>query len=257
MTSALIGFTGFVGGSVASQRSFDEYYRSTNIEDMAGRSYELVVCCGAPGVKWLANKEPEKDLAAIRRLMSALGQIRSRVVVLVSTVDVYPLPRGVDELTPIDPETVAPYGKHRLLLERFVAERFERFHVMRLPGLFGPGLKKNAIYDLLNDHQTEKIDHRAVFQFYSTERLWADIERVVDAGLPLVNWSTEPVSVAEMALKSFAIDFRQETDAAPARYDMRTAHAARFGQSGSYIYSRDEVLTDLRRYVARARGGRP
>ena len=60
MSRALIGYTGFVGGNLHLQTPFDDVYNSKNIDSLRGKSYELVVCAGAPGVKWKANKEPEK-----------------------------------------------------------------------------------------------------------------------------------------------------------------------------------------------------
>ncbi len=50
---------------------------------------------------------------------------------------------------------------------------------MRLPGLYGPGLKKNVIFDFLHDNDVHKIDSRGVFQFYDTTRLWRDLEIAV------------------------------------------------------------------------------
>jgi hypothetical protein len=68
MKSALVGHTGFVGGTLLRQRSFDDLYNSRNVEALAGKTYDLVACAAAPGVKWKANQEPEQDLASIRRL---------------------------------------------------------------------------------------------------------------------------------------------------------------------------------------------
>jgi hypothetical protein len=59
MSSALIGHTGFVGGNLRRQGSYDELYNSKNIESIAERSFDLVVSAGAPAAKWIANREPE------------------------------------------------------------------------------------------------------------------------------------------------------------------------------------------------------
>ncbi|MFQ5504898.1 MAG: pyridine nucleotide transhydrogenase, partial [Planctomycetota bacterium] len=87
---ALIGHTGFVGQNLQRQGSFDGLYNSGNIESIADRSYDLLVCAGAPGVKWKANQEPEVDLASIQRLIRSLERVAARKLVLISTVDVYP-----------------------------------------------------------------------------------------------------------------------------------------------------------------------
>lgn len=49
MTSALIGYTGFVGGNLAKQMSFDRVYNSQNIADIEGKQFNLVVCAGVRG----------------------------------------------------------------------------------------------------------------------------------------------------------------------------------------------------------------
>ena len=51
MKTALIGSTGFVGGNLQRQAAFDDGYHSRNIESLAGKSYDLIVCAGAPAVQ--------------------------------------------------------------------------------------------------------------------------------------------------------------------------------------------------------------
>ena len=55
--------------------------------------------------------------------------------------------------------------------------------VVRLPGLFGAGLKKNVVFDLLHDNDVHKIDSRGVFQFYNLDRLWRDVQIAVPRGI--------------------------------------------------------------------------
>ena len=244
MSRALIGHTGFVGGNLLAQASFDHRYRSTDIEEIRGRSFELVVCCGAPAVKWKANQEPEADLANLERLMGCLGEVEADHVVLVSTVDVYPDPVGVDEATPVEDTAGGAYGRHRRLLERFVEKRFDTTTV-RLPGLFGPGLKKNVIYDFLHANRLEAICAESQFQFYPLGRLWADIETARGAGVPLVNFATEPVAVADVARVGFGLDFANPEAGPPVHYDMRTRHAALFGGRDGYLVDAAGVLAGI------------
>ena len=245
---ALIGHTGFVGGNLAAQAPFDDGYNSRNIEEIAGKRYDLVVCAGAPAVKWKANQEPEADRAAIARLESALGAAAIAELVLVSTVDVYPAPVGVDESTRIDPAAGQPYGRHRLGLERFLAGRFKTT-IVRLPGLFGPGLKKNVIYDFLHGNAVDRIDAASVFQFYDLADLWKDIEKVRGARLDVCNFATEPTSVATVAKAAFGLDFAGKGPGAPAHYDFRTRHAALWGRTDGRIRGAAEVLAALRDFV--------
>ncbi|WP_206077685.1 NAD(P)-dependent oxidoreductase [Aquamicrobium sp. LC103] len=238
-----------MGTTLLRQASFDALYRSTNIGEIDGRTFDTVVCAGAPAQKWLANRDPEADREAIGRLVSRLRTISCRTFVLVSTVDVFKSPEGVDENTRIDEVGLHPYGLHRLQLETFVAEHFPRHMIVRLPGLVGPGLRKNILYDFHNDNNVAAIDSRHVFQFYPMVNLWRDIETALEAGLSLVHLTAEPLGVAEAALGGFGRAFSNRLDVSPLNYDMRTRHAALFGGTGDYQYSRRESLLAIRAYA--------
>ena len=248
MPSALIGHTGFVGGNLLRQASFDDVYNSSNIGDINGKRYELIVCAGAPGTKWKANQEPEADRRSLDLLTSSLEKVAADHVILLSSIDVYPRPVQVDEGTRIDAPG-SPYGEHRLRLEEFVRDRFEST-VIRLPALFAPGLKKNVIYDLLNNHRVDKIHGDSVFQFYPLVRAWQDIDVVRRNRLPLVNFATEPTSVGEIAQKIFGFELEQHDVENAARYDMRTKYANLFGKSGPYMYNRPGILKALGEFVS-------
>ncbi|MDZ4774506.1 MAG: pyridine nucleotide transhydrogenase [Planctomycetota bacterium] len=249
MTSALIGHTGFVGGNLASQQSFDAQYNSSNIEEIAGRSFDLVVCAGAPGAKWLANQDPEGDRAAIERLMRTLQRVSAARFVLISTVDVFAHAVGVDETTRVDVDRGSPYGRHRRELEQLVESHFANVLVVRLPGLFGHGLKKNVIFDFLHENRLDRVPSDGVFQFYDLAQITRDIERCLAAAVPLVHFATEPVSVADVARVAFGREFTNRLDTPAPRYDIRTIHARHFGRAGNYIATKDETLERIGAFV--------
>lgn len=253
MTSAIIGHTGFVGGNLVTQVEFDARYNSSNIEDIAGRSYDLVVCSGARAEKWRINQEPERDRAELQRLQDCLRAAHIEQLVLISTVDVYPEPFGVDEGTPIDVDAASAYGRHRRELELWAESNFDTV-VVRLPGLFGRGLKKNAIYDLLHDNMVDRIHADARFQFYDLSSLWRDIETAMEHRLHVVNFATPPVSMQDVARRAFGTEFDNRPDGvSPPSYDMRTRHHDAYGGPEGYITTREDVLDRLAGFVERER----
>lgn len=249
MSYALIGASGFVGTTLQRQRRFDELYRSTNIASVAGREFDTVVCAAAPAQKWIANREPERDRENLDALFGHLSSLRCRRFVLVSTVDVFGSPVGVDESTEVVEHGLHAYGLNRRILEKRVADRFADHLIVRLPGLVGPGLRKNVIFDFLNDNNVSAIDSRGVFQFYPMVNLWSDVERSFEAGLRLVHLTAAPLGVAEIAREAFGRDFRNEVLPQAARYDFRSRHAAVYGGAGDYQYSVRESLLAIRAYA--------
>ena len=98
----------------------------------------------------------------------------------------------VDEDSEIDPAAASPYGRHRRELEQFCLERFSAT-VLRLPLLFGPGLNKNVLFDLLIDHEVENIHPDGAFQYYAVAHLWRDANIALERALPVLNLACEPV----------------------------------------------------------------
>lgn len=252
MADALIGYTGFVGNNLASQHDFAACYNSTNSAAIAGRHYNLLVCSAAPAEKWKANKDPEHDIATIKGLADRLVSATAEQLILISTVDVYPTPIGVTEASPIDPSLCGPYGLHRHWLEQFVKQHFTTL-IVRLPGLFGSGIKKNIVYDFLNNNQVENIHADSIYQFYNLDRLWTDIGTALEHRLELINFATQPVRVHEVVSAAFGFSFDNRPGTPPARYDFRSEHAELFGGHDGYLYDRDTVLNELRDFVVRYR----
>lgn len=253
MSDALIGYTGFVGSSILRVRSFDARYRSTDIDTIRNRQFDLVVCCGAPAEKWRANRDPDEDRARLATLTDALAHVRAERFVLISSIDVYPHPSGVDEETHIDAAAGQPYGRHRLGLEAFCRARFAAT-VIRLPGLYGKGLRKNAVFDLLNDRPVDAVAGNARFQFYDADRLWSDVERVLAAGTDTVNITAEPVTMSDVAMRVFGRTLPTPWSHSAPSYDVRSRYAHLVGGDNGYWFDASAVFDGLRRFVARERG---
>ena len=252
-TAALIGHTGLVGSNLVRQFRFADCYNSSNIGDIGGRRYDLLVCSGARGTKWIANRDPQADIAGIESLTRHLDRVQAANLILISTVDVYGVPARVDEDTAIDESTQTAYGRHRYQLERHVCDRFPRVLIVRLPGLFGQGLKKNALYDLMWNHEVEKIHPEASYQFYGLEHAGADIVRLAMAGASLGNLVTEPLPIQLVAQQLFGVTLTMAQPGAPAAYDVRTKHAAVFGGANGYLKDSMAVMNEIREFVASSR----
>lgn len=253
---ALIGFSGFVGTTLLKQRHFDSLYRSTNIDEIVGQTFDTVVCAGAPAQKWLANKDPADDLQKIEALIEKLKTVTCRQFILISTVDVFKEPVNVDEATPVDTTGLHAYGLHRYYLEQFVSQHFPDALIVRLPGLVGPGLKKNIIYDFLHENNVAQIESRGVFQFYPMINLWYDIEIALQHKLKLLHLTAAPVSVADVAKYGFGFEFTNHVQDKPGNYSMKSRNSHLFTSDADYQYNRRESLMAIRAYAQSENGGK-
>jgi hypothetical protein len=240
--NALIGYTGFVGGGLLRDRPLGAIFNSKNIGDMRGRSFDTVVCAGVSAVKWLANKEPENDWQGIARLLDGLEGVTAQRFVLISSIDVYRNPSGQTERDVPETDGLHPYGLHRLKLESIIRDRFPVCNVVRLPALFGTGLRKNAIYDMMNLNQPEKVIPNASFQWYPTWRLASDLDRIVASEVALINITTEPVTMSSINDRFFPDVSIGAPVPNPPRYDLHTAYSEILGGTGPYHLSSGQVL---------------
>lgn len=170
---ALVGYSGFVGSNMNRQTHFDAHYNSKNISDAYGSSPDLLVYAGVRAEKFISNTNPEQDYDHIIDAYKNIKKINPKQIVLISTIDVYDHPVAVDEDTIISTEKLHPYGLHRYQLEGMITELGMPSLIVRLPALFGFGLKKNFIYDLL--HPIPRlINQKKMAELYSLD---ADIQQ--------------------------------------------------------------------------------
>lgn len=146
----IIGHTGFVGGCLTAQHGFAGQFNSRNIDEIGHSAFETVVCAAAPGSMLAANTAPERDKAQIEQLCAALSQVRTKRFVLISSIAVLADFAGKDVETTQAFQDALAYGRHRRMLEAFCQDHFEDTLILRLPALYGTGLKKNFLFDLLN-----------------------------------------------------------------------------------------------------------
>lgn len=144
----LVGSTGFVGGNLINSHQFTHTCHSTDIHEYFASSPDLCIYAGVPSAMYLANSNPDADLDIIKTARNNIRKINPKKIVLISTIAVYQDSKGKDEYSPIDRENLSAYGKNRLQLERWVKEDFEEVLIIRLPALYGKGLKKNFLYDI-------------------------------------------------------------------------------------------------------------
>lgn len=136
MKTAIVGYTGFVGTNLCLSFGFDAKYNSKNVEQAFGTKPDLLIYSGVKAEMFLANKYPEEDLKCIENAIYNIRMIQPHNVVLISTISTY------------EPEL--PYGKNRLYLENWVTDNYPDSLIVRLPALFGKGIKKNFIYDMIH-----------------------------------------------------------------------------------------------------------
>ena len=256
MKRALIGYTGFVGASLLASGGFTHGFNRADAAEARGIRFGEVVVAAVPCLA--AQPDDAADAAAVAALAEVIASLQAERCVLLSSPEVF-APGAHDEDAIPAPST--PAGVRRRALEELVAGKFARSSIVRLPGLFGDGLKANALFELASG-RAGAIDPAARRQWYPLRRLAGDLEHIAGAGLAVAHLAPEPVAFREVLARHFRTLVPGREGAAPAVPELTTRHAALFGalESGDaapYLMRGPQVLAAMGDFLTqrRRRGG--
>lgn len=158
-----------------------------NHDALRGSACDVLINANGNSRKFLATREPLWDFdASVRSVAASLQDFRAGRYVFLSSGDVYPdtaSPAATQEDQRIDLGCVSRYGLHKHLAEQLVQAEHPRWLVVRMGGFVGPGLKKNAIFDILTGGDVWLAPASAL-QFIDTlaaaRLVWALIEAGVE-----------------------------------------------------------------------------
>lgn len=174
----ILGGGGFVGSAFVRycEREGLEFAAigRENYAQFVGTECDLLINANGNSRKPLSVKEPLTDFQmSVESVVRSTLDFKARKYVFLSSCDVYhytETPIGNEETTPIDLDKVSRYGFHKHLAEQYVQFACDSWLVLRLAGMVGPGLKKNAIYDILNGGPLW-LDPESELQFMHTDEV--------------------------------------------------------------------------------------
>uniref|UniRef100_A0A6C0I8E6 Xylose isomerase-like TIM barrel domain-containing protein n=1 Tax=viral metagenome TaxID=1070528 RepID=A0A6C0I8E6_9ZZZZ len=260
MSIAIVGYTGFVGSNLLQFYNFTDFYNSKNFKECIGKTFDQLFFCGVPAVKWYANKNPDEDWFVINEIIEILKTIKVNKFILISTIDVYEdcsLQYNEDYLC--NYEINHTYGKNRYIFEKFIQDKFDNHHIIRLPALFGKGLKKNIIYDLINKNYSVVLTLNSSFQWYNLDWLKTDIDNVILQNIKVCNFFTEPIKTLEILnlfdYSQFQIDNKTEIN-----YNLKTKYfnyqntckdtsGYTCKDTSGYIRSKNDVYNEIKKFI--------
>lgn len=173
----LIGAEGFVGSAFVRflKRSANVELREVtrkNYFEFAGQESDVVIEAACNSKKFLAEKDPLQDFElSVSHRLKTLKDFPSEFHLHISSVDVYSdltSPATTEETSPIEIEKSSHYGFNKILAEQLVRHHAKRWLILRLAGMVGENLRKNPVFDILNDKPLF-IHPDSQYQFISTD----------------------------------------------------------------------------------------
>lgn len=246
----LIGNTGLIGTTLKDSLSFDYEFNSSNIKKLKDldipSTADIYLSC-LPATKWKVNQDPNGDLNNILDIIDILSTKTFRNIVLYSTIDVYEnsVEHSNEDTVPTLP--TLSYGSNRYLFELLVQNnlKYSKLVILRLPALFGKHIKKNVLYDLLNNNQVEKIQSKSTFQWYNLNKLVNDTEHFINTHETFlrVNLFSEPIDTSEIIKLFNDVKVNNKTKGASYNYQTKYSH-------NGYFTTANDILNEIRAFVS-------
>jgi nucleoside-diphosphate-sugar epimerase len=176
MKVGVIGGNGFLGSAFSrnlKEKSIDYcVIEKDNYDDFVGGKFDLLINANGNSKKFLAAENPLLEFSStVVSVQRSLLDFKYSMYVLCSTVDVYNNLRDPNfnhENVDIDRGGVSKYGLHKLLAEDLVRNYAKSWLIVRFGGFVGPGLKKNSIYDLVNNVPL-RVNIDSAYQYLPTD----------------------------------------------------------------------------------------
>lgn len=209
-TCIIIGAKGFIGSAIVAEAKARGYSTTEvdldNYTSAIGSQADLLINAGGNSRKFIDDQDPVKGYElSVTSVMRLLQDFRFKKFVHLSSGAIYPDegdPAKNAEDTKLDPATMTRYGFHKWLAEQLVRHYAPDHLIVRMGGFVGPGLKKNAIYDLLTEGPFF-VHPDSSFQYMDTRdlaRLVFELAEGISGGERLFNVSAKgALSIREVA----------------------------------------------------------
>jgi nucleoside-diphosphate-sugar epimerase len=156
-TCLVVGAKGFIGSAVVAETAAHGYAVTAidldNYQQHKGAEADLLINAAGNSRKFIDDQDPVKGYElSVTSVMNVLHDFRFKFYVQLSSGAVYPdegNPRRNSEETVLQPSDMTRYGFHKWLAEQLVRHYAPKHLIVRMGGFVGPGLKKNALFDLL------------------------------------------------------------------------------------------------------------
>jgi nucleoside-diphosphate-sugar epimerase len=153
----IIGAKGFIGSAVTAEAAACGYAVTgvdlDNYQEARGAETDLLINAAGNSRKFIDDQDPAKGYElSVTSVMNVLHDFRFSFYAQLSSGAVYPdegRPLHNAEETLLHPSQMTRYGFHKWLAEQLVRRYAPRHLIVRMGGFVGPGLKKNALFDLL------------------------------------------------------------------------------------------------------------
>ncbi len=189
MKICIIGHTGFVGQTVYNYLS--TIYHTCGINTKTTKipkdHFDITINCAGNAKKYLSEKEPQKDILINAKIFNTILQLKTKKLIHISSISATDLPNN-------------NYTISKLITEEYSKLYFSNSIILRLGGIIGPNLKKNVVFDIINNKKLF-VTFNSTYNYISTNAIAKIIEKIIKLNIQnkIINIAAcDSISVSEI-----------------------------------------------------------
>ncbi len=252
-----------VGGRGLTGSAFVRYAENNGLEfrivqrenrdEFFNAHCDVLIYANGNALKYKANEDPVFDLkASVLSTVEYVHRIKYKTFIHISSIDVYSDPGSLDrtrEEAEVDVLKLTPYGYHKHMAEDYVRRFCPHFLIFRLPGLVGPGLKKNPAFDYMHSHKKVMISTESRLNFIDTDFMAKTAFSIYQQGITNETFNlcaTNSIRISD--IKSIVGFDSQYTDDAQNYIQSYEINSEKISKHCD-LMSTEEALTSYARYI--------
>jgi nucleoside-diphosphate-sugar epimerase len=179
MKICIIGHKGFIGNTIYNY--FIDKHSVFTIEkktkNIPKEEFDIVINCAGNAKKYLSEKKPFEDVLTNAKIFHTILQLKIKKFIHISSISASEIPNN-------------NYTISKLISENYSKLYFPNCIILRIGGVIGPNLKKNVVFDIINNKNLF-ITFDSTYNYISTHEIAKIIEKIIK-----LNIKNEIINVA-------------------------------------------------------------
>ena len=180
----VLGGEGFIGSAICRylKKNKIKYFSITkkNYRKFLYKNCDIFVNCNGNSIKWFSEKDYSMDFdKTVISTFKSTKDFKFKKNVLISSGEVYNKNIKIKhENSKIESSKLSNYGFNKLLAEEIIKRTCNSFLIFRMGGFVGKNLKKNLVYDLINNKQIW-VSKKSTYQYIDVDEASSIIFKIL------------------------------------------------------------------------------
>lgn len=170
MKICVVGHTGFVGQAVYNNLlNKHEVFKLNTKTNIPTQEFDITINCAGNSKKYLAQTYPFQVNLIENNVINSILKLKTKKIIHISSIEA-------------SSSLNNNYAISKLNTEKAIISHFPEAIILRLGGLVGPNLRKNVVFDIVNNKKLF-VTLDSTYNYISSQEVARIIEVIIDKNI--------------------------------------------------------------------------